>query len=62
MRSAARLSDTAMAAGLAAATAGARENEIAAAVHDAMLRAGGDLPAFAPLVRSTERLRQEHTD
>ncbi|KUF18924.1 M24 family metallopeptidase [Streptomyces silvensis] len=60
IRSAARLSDTAMAAGLAAAVAGARENEIAATVHDAMLRAGGDLPAFAPLVRSTERLRQEH--
>ncbi|MFH8793694.1 M24 family metallopeptidase [Streptomyces sp. NPDC017941] len=60
IRGAARLSDTAMAAGLAAATAGARENEIAAAVHDAMLRAGGDLPAFAPLVRSTEQLRQEH--
>ncbi|WP_051822844.1 M24 family metallopeptidase [Streptomyces sp. NRRL S-1448] len=60
LRSAARLSDTAMAAGLAAATAGARENEVAAAVHDAMFRAGGDLPGFAPLVRSTDRLDQEH--
>ncbi|MFC8076686.1 M24 family metallopeptidase [Streptomyces sp. NPDC057307] len=60
IRDAARLSDTAMAAGLAAATAGARENEIAATVYDTMLRAGGDLPAFAPLVRGTDRLDQEH--
>ncbi|MEE4418205.1 M24 family metallopeptidase [Streptomyces bugieae] len=43
-----------------AVTAGARENAVAAAVHDAMFRAGGDLPGFAPLVRSTDRLDQEH--
>lgn len=60
IRTAARLSDTAMGAGLAAATAGAREHEVAAAVHEAMYRAGGDVPAFAPLVRSTDRLDQEH--
>lgn len=60
IRDAAHLSETAMAAGLAAATAGARENEIAATVYDAMLRAGGDLPALAPLVRGTDRLNQEH--
>ncbi|WP_282791934.1 Xaa-Pro peptidase family protein [Streptomyces sp. CC224B] len=60
IREAARLSDTAMAAGLDAAAAGARESEVAGAVYAAMLDAGGDLPAFAPLVRSTERLAQEH--
>lgn len=60
IRGAARLSGTGMAAGLAAATAGAGENEIAAAVYAAMLRGGSDLPAFAPLVRSTERIDQEH--
>ncbi|MGW7517537.1 M24 family metallopeptidase [Streptomyces sp. NPDC054796] len=60
IRTAARLSDLAMGAGLAAATAGARENEVAAAVHEAMLSAGGGLPAFAPLVRTTDRLDQEH--
>jgi Xaa-Pro dipeptidase len=60
IRTAAHLSGTAMSAGLAAATAGARENEVAAAIHDAMLRAGGDLPGFAPLVRSADRLGLEH--
>ncbi|MFI9462541.1 M24 family metallopeptidase [Streptomyces xiamenensis] len=60
VREAARLSGIAMAAGLDAATAGAGEHEIAAAVYAAMLRAGGDLPAFAPLVRDTHRLDQEH--
>lgn len=60
IREAARLSDTGMAAGLAAARAGARENEVAACVYDAMVRAGGDLPGFAPLVRTTDRIDQEH--
>ncbi|UWM51357.1 Xaa-Pro peptidase family protein [Streptomyces carpaticus] len=60
IREAARLSDTAMAAGLDAARAGAGEHEIAAAVYAAMLTAGGDLPAFAPLVRDTGRLDREH--
>lgn len=60
IREAARLSDTAMAAGLAAAGSGARENEIAAEVYGAMLREGGDLPGFAPLVRTADRLDQEH--
>ena len=60
IRTAARLSDTAMSAGLVAAAAGAYEHEVAAAVHDAMYRAGGDVPGFAPLVRSTDRLDQEH--
>ncbi|QVQ50636.1 aminopeptidase P family protein [Spiractinospora alimapuensis] len=57
---AARLSDAAMSAGIGAVRAGAREYEVAAAVYQAMVAAGGHTPGFAPLIRATARLDQEH--
>ncbi|MGH6948699.1 MAG: M24 family metallopeptidase [Kiloniellales bacterium] len=61
MRSAAKITDAATAAALAAIGVGARENEIAAACQKAMTAAGGSFPGFGPFVRSTRRLGEEHT-
>lgn len=60
-REAARVSDAMMQAGIAAARVGANEKEVAAEVHRAMILNGGGNPGYAPFIRTTERLRQEHT-
>src|SRR5690606_6262171 len=60
MVSAAAVSDTAMAAAVAAAGDGVSEAELSAAVHHAMYRAGGCQPGFAPLIRPLSMLDQEH--
>lgn len=60
MRRAARVSDAAMRAGIRAAGAGVSERAVAAAVHHAMFRTGGDQPGFAPLIRPVSILDQEH--
>lgn len=61
MRTAAGLTDRAIAAGLETAGVGVSEREIAAAVYRELVMGGSDQPGFAPLIRSASRLLQEHT-
>jgi Xaa-Pro dipeptidase len=60
VRRAARISDRALQAGVAAASADATEREVAAAVYSQRVRAGSEHPGFAPLIRSTDILLHEH--
>lgn len=60
MRKAAAISDRAARAGFTAAGVGINEKEVAAEVYRAMILGGGEYPGFAPLIRSTETLMQEH--
>jgi len=60
-RAAARVSDAMMAAAIEAARPGANERDVAAAVYQAMVLAGGEPPGFDPFIRPTPRLGQEHT-
>ena len=57
---AARLSDRAVQAGIAAASSDTTEREVAAAVYAQLVRAGSEHPGFAPLIRSTDILTHEH--
>lgn len=59
-RRAAETTSAAMRAGIEAVTPGATERQVAAAVYEAMILAGSEYPGFVPLVRSRERLLQEH--
>ncbi|WP_205624959.1 M24 family metallopeptidase [Geminicoccus roseus] len=60
LRAAAKVSDAAAAAGIAALHDGASEAEVAAACLKAMTEQG-TYPGFGPFIRSTERLGEEHT-
>lgn len=60
MRAAARVSDAAAGAAIAAIGDGAAERDVAAECHAAMLRAGGDPPGFGPFIRPGSRLGEEH--
>ena len=60
VRKAAAISDRAVEAAIAVAHPGVNERDVAAAVYDAMIRAGGEYPGFVPLVRSCDILLQEH--
>lgn len=60
VRRAAALSDSAMAAGIAAAGAGVPDYVVAAEIHHAMFARGGQQPGFVPLIRPLELLDQEH--
>lgn len=60
VRRAARISDRALQAGVAAASGDATEREVAAAVYAQLVRAGSEHPGFAPLIRSTDILLHEH--
>lgn len=55
MRKAARFAEAGMIAGIEAAREGVTENEIAAEIHHAMFRAGGEWPAISPFVASGHR-------
>jgi len=61
VREAAKISDAGMAAAIDAVHDGARERDIAAECHRAILQAGGTFPGFGPFIRSTARLGEEHT-
>jgi Xaa-Pro dipeptidase len=61
MRRAAKVTDAATLAAIAAAGEGASEREVAAACAFAMIEAGGDPPGFGPFIRAGSRLGQEHT-
>lgn len=60
-RRAARVSDAMMNAALAVARPGVNEQVIAAEIYHAMALAGGSYPAFAPFIRPSPRMAQEHT-
>ncbi len=60
MRRAARSSDAAGTAAIAAIADGASEYEVAAACMAAMIRAGGHPPGFGPFIRPGSRLGEEH--
>lgn len=55
MKEAARTAEAGLAAGIDAVTHGATENDVAAEIHYAMIKAGGHWPALAPFVASGER-------
>ncbi len=60
MRRASRATEAGMRAGLAACMPGVTENEIGAAISDAMFRAGGEPPAVMPYVTSGPRTMIGH--
>lgn len=60
MRRAARVSDAAGEAAIAAIADGARESDVAAECLAAMIRAGGHPPGFGPFIRPGSRLGEEH--
>lgn len=55
MRRAARCAEAGMQAGIEAVHEGATENEIAAEIHHAMFKAGGEWPAISPFVATGTR-------
>ncbi|MCA1736215.1 MAG: Xaa-Pro peptidase family protein [Actinobacteria bacterium] len=61
VRKAAAISDIAVQAAFDTAGVGVNEKEVAAAVYEALVLAGSDYPGFAPFVRSTETISQEHS-
>lgn len=60
MRRAARISDRAAEAAIAAIADGAKESDVAAACSAAMVQAGGHPPGFGPFIRPGSRLGEEH--
>jgi len=60
MRKAARVTDAAAEAAIAAIADGARETDVAAECLAAMARAGGHPPGFGPFIRPGSRLGEEH--
>ncbi|HTV70159.1 MAG TPA: Xaa-Pro peptidase family protein [Rhizobiaceae bacterium] len=61
MRRAAKVSDAAATAAIAAIGDGASEQDVAAECTAAMIRAGGHAPGFGPFIRPASRLGEEHT-
>lgn len=61
MRRAAKVTDAAAGAAIAAIHDGAAEQEVAAQCLAAMARAGGHAPGFGPFIRPAARLGEEHT-
>jgi Xaa-Pro dipeptidase len=61
VRQAAAVSDRAMRSGIDAAGEGVNEREVAAEVYRSMVASGGEYPGNAPLIRTDDRLLQEHT-
>lgn len=55
MRRAARFAEAGMKAGIEAVREGVTENDIAAEIHYAMIRAGGEWPAISPFVATGHR-------
>jgi Xaa-Pro dipeptidase len=60
MRRAARITDAAAEAAIAAIADGARESDVAAACMAVMIKAGGHPPGFGPFIRPGNRLGEEH--
>lgn len=60
-RRAAAAADAGTLAAVEAIHDGVSDYEVAAACHDAMIRAGSEYPGFGPFIRPTSRLGEEHT-
>jgi Xaa-Pro dipeptidase len=60
-RRAAAAADAGTLAAIEAIGEGVSDYEVAAACHDAMIRAGSEYPGFGPFIRPTRRLGEEHT-
>ena len=60
IKKAASISDKMMQKAIDTAAEGISEREIAACIHEVMIREGGEPPGFGPFVRSAERLPYEH--
>ncbi|MFQ5783939.1 MAG: M24 family metallopeptidase [Alphaproteobacteria bacterium] len=60
MTRAARATEAGMRAGIAAVEAGTSENDVAAEIHHAMFKAGGEYPACSPFVASGPRCAIGH--
>jgi Xaa-Pro dipeptidase len=61
MRQAAKVTDAAAGAAIAAISDQATQQEVAAQCVAAMIRAGGHAPGFGPFIRPAARLGEEHT-
>ncbi|WP_208620633.1 M24 family metallopeptidase [Paraburkholderia aspalathi] len=61
MRRAAKVTDAAAGAAIAAISDGASEQDVAAECMSVMIRAGGHVPGFGPFIRPGARLREVHT-
>jgi Xaa-Pro dipeptidase len=61
IRQAAAISDRAMQSGIGVAGVGVNEREVAAEVYRSMVASGGEYPGNVPLIRTGDRLLQEHT-
>lgn len=59
-RRAATISDRSVQAGIAVAGSGTTERSVAAAIYHEMMLAGSEHPGFAPFIRSSDILNQEH--
>jgi len=60
IKKAASISDKMMQTAINTAREGTSEKEIAACIHEVMIREGGEPPGFGPFIRSAERLPYEH--
>ena len=60
-RQAAAVTDAMMMAGIATAGPGVMQQDVMAAIYQAMFHRGGTFPAFVPLIRSTESIDHEHS-
>lgn len=60
IRRAAAISDRGVRAGTEAAVEGSTERAVAAAVYHELILAGSEHPGFAPFIRSSDILQQEH--
>ena len=60
IKKAASISDKMIQEAIDTAAEGISEREIAACIHEVMIREGGEPPGFGPFVRSAERLPYEH--
>ena len=60
IKKAASISDKMIQKAIDTAAEGISEREIAACIHEVMIREGGEPPGFGPFVRSAERLPYEH--
>ena len=61
VRQAAVVTDAMMMAGIATAGPGVPQQDVMAAIYQAMFHRGGTYPAFVPLVRTSENIDHEHS-
>ncbi len=60
IRSAGAMSDRALSAGIEVSARGVSEREVARTIYGELIDAGSDVPAFPPMIRTSENIPQEH--